>query len=88
MESVELTLYFYIPLYNFRITPKYTEEYNLTFSSSGITFKTPSIDSIIKWDVYSEIWESNDLYFLIQSPRMYTLIPERVFGSPVEMRVF
>ena len=82
------TLYFYLPLYKFKITPKYKEEYTLTFSNSGITFKTPSIDSTIKWDMYSEIWESNDFYFLIQSPRIYTLIPKRAFGSPVEMRMF
>ena len=82
------TLYFYTPVYNFKITSKYHEEYTLTFSDSGISFKTPSIDSTLKWDVYSEIWESNDFYFLIQSPRMYTLIPKRVFGSPAEMRMF
>ena len=82
------SLYFYIPSYKFKITSKFHEEYTLTFSNSGITFKTPSIDSTLKWDVYSEIWESNDFYFLLQAPRMYTLIPKRVFGSPVEMRMF
>ena len=82
------TLYFYTPLYKFKTTPKYNEEYTLTFSNSGITFKTPSIDSIIKWDMYSEIWESKDFYFLIQAPRIYTLIPKRAFRGPVEMRMF
>ena len=82
------TLYFYIPYYKFKITPKYNEEYTLTFSDSGIMFKTPGIDSIIKWDTYSEIWESNDFYFLIQAPRMYALIPKRAFRSPAEMRMF
>jgi len=81
-------LYFYIPFYKFKITRKYNEEYTLTFSNSGITFKTLSIDSTIKWNMYSEIWESNDFYFLIQGPRVYSLIPKRAFGSPVEMRMF
>jgi len=81
-------LYFYTPLYKFKITPKFYEEYHLTFTNSGITFRTASVDSTLKWDTYSEIWESNDFYFLIQSPRLYSLIPKRAFGSPDEMRVF
>ena len=81
-------LYFYMPIYKFKITPKYNEEYTLVFSNSGITFKTPGIDSTIKWDMYSEIWEINDFYFLVQAPRMYALIPKRAFKSPVEMRMF
>jgi len=82
------TLYFYIPSYKFKITPKYSEEYTLTFSDNGISFKTPSIDSTINWDMYSEIWEGKEFYYLIQSPRMYALIPKRVFNSPDEMRMF
>jgi len=81
-------LYFYIPIYKFKITPKYNDEYILSFSGDGIAFRTPSIDSIIKWDMYSEIWESMEFYFLIQSPRLYTLIPKRIFKSPDDMRIF
>ena len=38
------SLYFYMPSNKFKITSKYHEEYTLTFSNSGITFKTPSSD--------------------------------------------
>jgi len=82
------TLYFYIPAYKFKKTAKYHEEYRLTFSNAGIKFKTPSIDSELKWNIYSAIWESNDFYFLIQAPRMYTLIPKRVFESSAAKQAF
>ena len=81
-------LYFYIPIYKFRSTAKYQEEYSLLFSLEGIKFKTKMIDSELKWGVYSEVWECNDFYFLIQTPRIYTLIPKRVFTSSTEKNTF
>lgn len=81
-------LYFYMPVYKFKTTSKYHEEYSLTFSNDAIQFATPTIHSELKWGVYSEIWESNDFYFLIQAPRMYTLIPKRVFSSPDAQQAF
>ena len=81
-------LYFYIPIYKFRSTAKYQEEYSLLFSSDGIGFKTKTIDSELKWSIYSEVWECNDFYFLIQAPRIYTLIPKRAFTSSIEKNTF
>ena len=81
-------LYFYIPSYRFKQTSKYHDEYILAFSGSGIKFKTPSIDSELKWNIYSEIWESKDFYFLIQVPKLYTLIPKRAFKDFIEMQNF
>ena len=82
------TLYFYLPAYKFKQTAKYHEEYSLTFSNTGIKFKTPSINSELKWNIYSAFWESCDFYFLIQAPRMYTLIPKRVLESPAARQTF
>ena len=81
-------VYFYMPLYKFRRTSKYHEVYNLIFSNDGIKFKTPSIDSNLRWSIYSAIWESDDFYFLIQAPLMYTLIPKRAFESTAAKQVF
>ena len=81
-------LYFYIPLYKFKHTAKYQEEYSLVFSADGIKFKTSTIDSELKWSVYSEAWECDDFYFLIQAPRMYTLIPKRAFCEVSEKNAF
>ena len=81
-------LYFFMPHYKFKQTAKYHEEYKLLFSSSSIKFKTPSIDSELKWGIYTGLWESGDFYFLIQAPRMYTLIPKRAFESPAAEQNF
>ena len=81
-------LYFYIPVYKFKRTAKYQEEYSLSFSLDGIKFKTKTIDSELKWSIYSEAWESNAFYFLIQAPRMYTLIPKRAFVTSIEKNTF
>lgn len=82
------TLYFYIPAYKFKQTAKYQEECTLAFSKDSIGFKTPTIDSDLKWDIYSEIWESTDFYFLIQAPRHYTLIPKRAFANFATKQAF
>lgn len=81
-------VYFYMPVYKFKQTSKYHEVYALTFSNNGIHFKTPSIDSELKWSVYSSLWESADFYYLIQTPRMYALVPKRAFKYPDDMEIF
>ena len=42
----------------------------------------------MKWDIYSALWESHDFYYLIQAPRIYTLIPKRVFKDLNEKQLF
>ena len=86
--SIGSILYFYIPVLKFRQTSKYHDEYTLIFSRDGIKFKTPKIDSVLQWDNYSELWESDDHYFLIQAPRLYSLIPKRAFKNPADKQVF
>ena len=82
------TLYFYIPIYRFKQTTKYHEEYQLIFSNDGIKFKTPTINSDLKWDIYSQIWENSIFYFLIQAPNVYTTIPKRAFANPSDKQAF
>ena len=81
-------IYFYMPVLKFKQTSKLHEEYTLSFSKERIGFKTPSIDSVLQWNIYSELWESDDFYFLIHVPRAYTLIPKRAFNNPVDMQFF
>ncbi|WP_313133258.1 YcxB family protein [Anaerocolumna sp.] len=82
------TLYFYVPIQQFKRTSKYHEEYNLTYTKDGILFKTPTIHSELKWDIYSEFWESTDFYFLIQVSHIYTLIPKRAFLNLADQQAF
>lgn len=81
-------LSFYMPIYQFKQTEKYHEDYNLTFSKEGIEFKTSSIRSSLSWSVYSACWESNAFYFLIQAPRVYAMIPKRAFRNLEEQERF
>lgn len=86
--AVGCVLYFYLPVSRFKQTPKFREEYYLAFSRDGISFKTASVCSELKWDVYSEMWESDAFYFLIQAPKTYALIPKRAFCGPEARRAF
>jgi hypothetical protein len=86
--AIELMLYFYIPHRNFVNSPKLQEGYLLIFSPDEIIFKTQSIDSKLKWDIYSAIWESRDFYFLVQQSKNYTLVPKRVFKNSGEQEIF
>lgn len=81
-------LYFYMPVYKFKKTSKYHEEYNLTFSKDGIKFKTSTINSKLSWNIYSEIWESEDFYFLIQAKQIYTIVPQRAFLNLATKQTF
>ncbi|WMJ86041.1 YcxB family protein [Anaerocolumna sp. MB42-C2] len=81
-------VYYYLPIYQFKKTLKYHEEYNLTFSNASIKFKTSAIDSELRWNIYSEIWENADFYYLIQAPGLYALLPKRAFLSLTAKQVF
>lgn len=81
-------LYFLMPILKFKQTKKYHEEYTLILSENTIHFKTPSIESEVKWNIYSMLWENHDFYYLIQAPRVYALIPKRVFRDQNEKQVF
>lgn len=81
-------LYFVKPVFKFKHAKKYQEEYIMIFSKDIIKWITPSINSELKWDIYSELWESNDFYYLIQVPHMYTLIPKRAFADQIDKQVF
>lgn len=81
-------IYLLLPILKFKQTAKYHEEYTLIFSKEIVRLKTPSIESEIKWSVYSKLWENGDFYFLIQAPRMYALIPKRAFKDQNEIQLF
>ena len=87
-SALTIFLYFHLPVLVFKQNSKYHEEYTLTFSKEKIVFKTSSIDSVLQWSVYSELWESDDFYFLIQSLRLYSIIPKRAFLNPADKGAF
>lgn len=81
-------VYIFMPILKFKQTTKYHEEYTLVFSKETIRFTTPSIKSELKWNIYSELWDSHDFYYLIQAPRLFTIIPKRIFKDLNEKQAF
>lgn len=81
-------IYFIAPVYKFKNVSKYQEKYHLAFTHDDIHFQTPSIDSRLKWNIYSEVWENDSFYYLIQIPRVYTIIPKRVFEDSSIIHTF
>jgi hypothetical protein len=73
---------------DFRRNPKFREEYHLTFSHENIHFQTASIDSTLQWTHYDRVIESPDLFLLMYSKGLYTLIPKRCFSSTEEINAF
>ena len=63
----------------FNHNPKFRETYHLTFSESGIDFKTKSIESKVAWTHYTHVLEDDLVILLIYGTRMYTVIPRRAF---------
>jgi YcxB-like protein len=77
-----------LPPIVFRKTPKFQDEYSLTFSPSGIQFRTAQIDSQLQWGMYSRALIDAYSYLLYYGPRSYTIIPKRVFQSGQQQAAF
>lgn len=80
--------YFSVPVRNFKAEPKFRNEYQLTFSKNGIKFITEGINSNLSWSIYTDMIESADFYYLIQTRQMYTIIPKRAFISEEQRKLF
>lgn len=80
--------YLYVPVMTFRKTPKFREEYRLTFSADGILFETATIHSELKWEAYTIFWESEEVYYLVQEEHVYTILPKRAFAGDAEKLAF
>jgi hypothetical protein len=65
----------------FKRNPKFLEKYHLTFSDSGIDFKTRSLESKLAWTHYTHVLEDDRVILLIYGTRMYTVIPTRAFAD-------
>ena len=81
-------LYVLMPPGLFKKTRQFNGPYSITFTDEIIYFKTVVIDSTINWDAYMEIWEDGEYFYLIQGPRLFSLIPKRVFGGGEELDTF
>ncbi|MDL2273902.1 YcxB family protein [Oscillospiraceae bacterium OttesenSCG-928-G22] len=74
-------LYLYVPYRTYRLTPKLLETHHLTINDSGIHFKTPTENATFKWNMYKELWESREFYFLVQGKKQFRMLPKRAFSD-------
>lgn len=72
----------------FKHNPKFRETYHLSIDEPGISFRTATIDSHLKWDSYSRLLENESLFLLIYGSRMYTVIPKRAFHTAADLNTF
>ena len=72
----------------FKRNPRFLETYHLTFSDSGVHFKTKSIDSNIAWTLYTRVLQNESVILLIYATRLYTVIPRRAFRDDSQLAAF
>jgi hypothetical protein len=81
-------LNYVLPKIHFRQQPKFREQYRLWFSDEGISFKTNSVDSMLKWTHYHEVWEGPKFFLLIYGKAAFSIIPKRVFVNKDQENAF
>ncbi|HEY3806564.1 MAG TPA: YcxB family protein [Kofleriaceae bacterium] len=75
--------------YTFARSPKFHEHTQLTFSAERIHYKTPSIDSTIEWNLFTDLVEDDQLFLLVYAaPRSYAVVPKRAFESEASQAEF
>lgn len=67
---------------------KFNEEYEIDFNDQGMHFKTVSIDSVIKWDYYAKVWETEKFFYLFYGKDLFSLFPKRAFANDECMKEF
>lgn len=85
---IAFTFFFVVPRQRFRSDPKFADEYFLQFSEDGILLKTPHVESLLQWNLYTEVLENEKFYLLVYGKHMYSAIPKRVFTSAAQAARF
>lgn len=80
--------YFVLPQRVYKRNPQLREEYRLQFSDEGIAFHTKGVDSMLRWSLYKEVWETEQFYFLLYGKDAFSLIPKRAFANEWQERAF
>lgn len=75
-------------VWEFRSNPKFQEEFHVTFTTESMHFITESIDSTLKWSMFSKVIETNKAFILVYGKRMYSVIPKRAMDSESKVLEF
>jgi hypothetical protein len=77
-----------LPRRHFRDDPRFRDEYHLTCTDSGIEFRTPTINSVVSWSLYTGVIENDKFYILTYGVHAFTLFPKRVFRDGQQETAF
>ena len=83
-----IAIFTLVPVLVFRFEPKFRDQYFLTFSATGIHFRTAYIDSQLQWSLYTRVFIDLHSYMLYYGTRSFTIIPKRVFRSAQQQENF
>jgi hypothetical protein len=76
-----------LPKRYFRGDPRFRDDYNVTFSDSGVHLKTQNIESSTAWNLYTRVLENDKFYVLVYGRDIHAIaiLPKRAFlGSKQE----
>jgi hypothetical protein len=71
----------------FRRNPKYCNEYHLTLAPEHMRFQTGTVDSTLRWELYSQFWETKRAFILAYGPGIPAVIPKQAFADDREREV-
>ncbi len=74
--------------WRFKGSPKFQEKNTLVFGEGEIQFQTPTIDARLRWEMYSELLENEQVFLLVYGKQMYSVIPKRAFQNDAERTRF
>src|SRR5678815_958281 len=77
-----------VPVWAFRRDPKFQDDYSLTFTPQGISFRTVHIDPQLQRGMYSRVVSDADAYLLYYGSHRFAVIPRRAFAGVEEQRDF
>ncbi len=77
-----------LPYIIYQLNNKFKEEYHLTLTNESLFFKTNTIDSEIKWSLYTNVKENKDFVFLYYGKHSFTIIPKKEFNCKADLAAF
>jgi hypothetical protein len=63
-------------------------EWNFAYSTDGLRFSSPDLDSIMRWTNITKVMENSSLYYLAGKAGRFYIVPKRIFVSPDDEQDF
>ena len=79
-----------LPRRYFRGDPKFRDEYTLTFTDTGIEFRTTQVNASLAWSLYTYVIETDKFYIMVYGKGIHSLsiVPKRAFTDAGQETAF